>query len=147
MAISQCYWHLVVKNCNFTLLLISNGQEWQMHIATDIATEISTMRGHISRCNIIFKAHFAHHVFRCSAQLGQIYPPQLVGWIGQDNMWVQIFRSGTQRCVRYTPRTCQMKWPRSDVRWSNHIGYHIYPLPLGTLRWSDQDQIWYKVPT
>ena len=29
------YWHLVVKNGNFTLLLISSGQEWQFHIATD----------------------------------------------------------------------------------------------------------------
>ena len=36
MAISHCYWHLVVKNSNFTLLLTSCGQEWQFHIATDI---------------------------------------------------------------------------------------------------------------
>ena len=33
---SQCYWHLLVKNGNFTLLLTSTGQEWQFHIATDI---------------------------------------------------------------------------------------------------------------
>ena len=36
MAISHCYWHLVVKNGNFTLLLTSSGQKWQFHIATDI---------------------------------------------------------------------------------------------------------------
>ena len=36
MAISHCYWNLVVKNGNFTLLLTSSGQEWQFHIATDI---------------------------------------------------------------------------------------------------------------
>ena len=36
MAISHCYWHLVVKNGNFTLLLTSSGQEWQFHIATDV---------------------------------------------------------------------------------------------------------------
>ena len=36
MAISHCYWHLVVKNGNFTLLLTSSGQEWQFHIATDM---------------------------------------------------------------------------------------------------------------
>ena len=29
MAISHCYWHLVVKNGNFTLLLMSSDQEWQ----------------------------------------------------------------------------------------------------------------------
>ena len=36
MAISHCYWHLVVKNGNFTLLLTYSGQEWQFHIATDM---------------------------------------------------------------------------------------------------------------
>ena len=52
MAISHCYWHLLVmngnftlllmstvylvKNGNFTLLLKSSGQEWQFHIATDV---------------------------------------------------------------------------------------------------------------
>ena len=36
MAISHCYWHLVVKNDNFTLLLTSTGQESQFHIATEI---------------------------------------------------------------------------------------------------------------
>ena len=36
MAISHCYWHIVVKNGNFTLLLTSCGQEWQFHIATGI---------------------------------------------------------------------------------------------------------------
>ena len=40
------YWHLVVNNGNFTLLLTSTGQEWQFHIATDI--EWSTMA--ISHC-------------------------------------------------------------------------------------------------
>ena len=37
MTISHCYWHLVVKNDNFTLLLTSSGQEWEFHIATDIS--------------------------------------------------------------------------------------------------------------
>ena len=36
MAISHCYWHLVVKNGNFTLLLTSSDQEWQSHNATDV---------------------------------------------------------------------------------------------------------------
>ena len=36
MAISHCYWNLVVKNGNLTLLLTSSGQEWQFHMATDI---------------------------------------------------------------------------------------------------------------
>ena len=36
MAISHVYWHLLVKNGNFTLLLASSGQQWEFHIATDI---------------------------------------------------------------------------------------------------------------
>ena len=36
MAISCCYWYLLVNNGNFTLLLTSTGQQWQFHIATDI---------------------------------------------------------------------------------------------------------------
>ena len=49
MAISHCYWHVVVMNGYFTMVLISSGhklaiftvlltsssQEWQFHIATD----------------------------------------------------------------------------------------------------------------
>ena len=36
MAIWHCYWHLVVNNGNFILLLISSDQEWQFFIATDM---------------------------------------------------------------------------------------------------------------
>ena len=36
MAILYDYWHVVVKNGNFTSLLTSIAQEWQFHIATDI---------------------------------------------------------------------------------------------------------------
>ena len=36
MAISTLYWHLVVQNAYFILLLTYNSQEWQFHIATDI---------------------------------------------------------------------------------------------------------------
>ena len=35
MAISHYYWHLVVNNGNFTLLLTSSGQECLFHIPTD----------------------------------------------------------------------------------------------------------------
>ena len=37
MAISHCYWHLVVKNGNFTMLLTSSGQEWQL---TDLPQDL-----------------------------------------------------------------------------------------------------------
>ena len=31
MAILYCYYHVVLKNGNFTLLMASSGQEWQFH--------------------------------------------------------------------------------------------------------------------
>ena len=40
MAISHCYWHLVVKNGNFTLLLTSSGQEWHFSNKIDGKTFI-----------------------------------------------------------------------------------------------------------
>ena len=36
MAISHCYWHLVVNNGSLTYLLKSSGQEWQFQNAPDI---------------------------------------------------------------------------------------------------------------
>ena len=36
LMIHHCYWHLVVKNGNFSLLLTSSSQEGQFHIATGI---------------------------------------------------------------------------------------------------------------
>ena len=36
MAISHCYWHLVVQNGNLTCLLTFSGQEWQFHMTSDI---------------------------------------------------------------------------------------------------------------
>ena len=64
MAISHCYWHLVVKNGNFTLLLTSSGQEWQFHTFKNgyiamssgpewqchIATDVQWSRMAISHC-------------------------------------------------------------------------------------------------
>ena len=46
MVISHCYWHLMVNNGNFTLLLTSHRQQWQFHIATNI----SWSRMAISHC-------------------------------------------------------------------------------------------------
>ena len=36
IAISPCYWHLVVNNGNLTLLLTSTVQQWQFDIDTEI---------------------------------------------------------------------------------------------------------------
>ena len=46
MAISHCYWHLLVKIGNITLLLTYSGQQWQFHIATHVQKSRMT----ISHC-------------------------------------------------------------------------------------------------
>ena len=33
---SHCYWHLLVQNGTYALLLTSSHPEWQFHIATDL---------------------------------------------------------------------------------------------------------------
>ena len=55
MAISYCYWHLVVKNDNFTLLLTSSSQEWHLaDLPADLppspSTDIYWSRIAISHC-------------------------------------------------------------------------------------------------
>ena len=70
MAISHYYRHLVVKNGNFTLLLTSNGQEWQFtllqkcsgqewqfHIATDIQWSIMAI-SHYYRHLVVKNGNF-----------------------------------------------------------------------------------------
>ena len=52
----------------------------------------------------------------------------------------QVFRWNVQTF----PTTSQMKWPRSDVRWSTQISCQIYTPKMIT--WSDQDQMWDEVP-
>ena len=47
MAITHCYWHLVVKNGNFILLLTSSGQKWQSaDIPLDLLADLSPKMHH-----------------------------------------------------------------------------------------------------
>ena len=102
MAISHCYWYLVVKNANFTFLLTSSGHRMaKFHIAS----KISTIRAHICPgviCNIVVKASF----------------------------WqVSSLHMKCSTNVRYHPLAgiSQMNAnPRSDVRWSTQISCQIY---------------------
>ena len=85
MAISHCYWHLVVKNDNFTLLLTSSGQEWQFHIVS----EVQWSRVAISHCYwcLVVKNAISHCYWHLVVKNGnwqiypkicqQIYPPQM----------------------------------------------------------------------
>ena len=126
MAISHCYWHLVVKNGNFSLLLTSHDKEWQFHIATDIATEISTMRAYIFLVYyviLLLKLILAGHVCRWSAELSQIYPYNLSDEVTKIRCEMKY---PDRLSDIHPPWTCQTKWQRWDVRWSTQIGCQIY---------------------
>ena len=60
MAILYCYWHLVVKHCNFTLLLTCSSQQWQFappH-STDQRRERSL---HCSMLSLTLKGRYTPH--------------------------------------------------------------------------------------
>ena len=62
------YWCLVVKNCNFTLLVTSSGQEWQFHIASDIIV--------VKNGNFTLLVTSSCHEWQ--ARSWQIYPPMSI---------------------------------------------------------------------
>ena len=61
MAISHSYWHVVVKNGNFILLLTSSGLEWQFHIATDIWW----LRNWQISADILLQMHVGSYIKAC----------------------------------------------------------------------------------
>ena len=83
MVISHSYWHLVVKNCNFTLPLTYSGQEWQFHSCYwhlvvnkwqfHIATDIHWSRMAISHCYwqlVVNEWVISHYYFYLVVNIG-----------------------------------------------------------------------------
>ena len=101
MAIWHCYWHLVVKNGNFTLLLRSSGQEWQFHIATDI---------YWSRMVI---SHCYWHLLVKNGNFTLLLTSTGHKW--------QLARCTPRSASRSTPK-CIMGYMLSDV-FSSHFGF------------------------
>ena len=97
MAISHCYWHLVVQNANFTLLLTSSGQEWQFHIATDILWS----RMSISHCywHLVVKNDNLTLLLTSSGQEWQFH-------IATDIQWSRM------AIDRYNPRSASRSTPQ-----------------------------------
>ena len=147
MAISHCYWHLVVKNGNFKLLLTSSGQECQFNIATDISWSrmaISHCYWHCYWnfnheasylpdviCNIVVQAHFGRSSLQmqCSPQ-SDIPPPKYVRRIEQDEMWDEVHQISSQLYPpnlsdEVTKIRCEMKYPEmlSDIPPSPNIDF------------------------
>ena len=48
MAISHCYWHLVVKNSNLTLLLTSISQQWGVNFTLLMTSSCQECQFHIA---------------------------------------------------------------------------------------------------
>ena len=71
MAISHCYWHIVVKNGNITLLLTYSSQEWQFYTATDIHGS----RMAISHCywHLVVNDEYFTLLLTCSGQGWQFH--------------------------------------------------------------------------
>ena len=76
MEILHCYWHLQVTNGNFTLLLISSGQEWQFHTAT-ICWQFS---GHVKNGNftlhwhlVVWHQHISTDILSCRMAISHCY--------------------------------------------------------------------------
>ena len=114
MAIAYCYWHLVVKNVNFTLLLTCSCQEWQFHIATDIKWS----RMAIDRSTP--QMHHGIHIMGCIWQTFCLLQEK-VG----ISCYVSIIRVVNSQLVLYS-----------------HVRCNPPPHPQNTPKWELQFQIW-----
>ena len=74
------YWHLVVKNSNFTSLLTSCGQEWQIHITTDILwSRMAISQVYLTSCGQEMAiSHFYWHVHDQEWQFHIVYSHLMV---------------------------------------------------------------------
>ena len=126
MAISHCYWHLVVKNANFTLLLTSSGQEWQFYTATDILWSRMAI-SHCYRHLVVRNGNFTllltsswQLLFFATDHLHDkihfmIYQPQLHFWCSE-----------AQAISTISPKTCTLKLQllqntKRPTMWSGHV--------------------------
>ena len=58
MAIAHCYWHLVVKNGNCTLLMTSSGEEWQWgHSSFHVQTALLSFMNQLQIRSVYFERY------------------------------------------------------------------------------------------
>ena len=116
MAISHCYWHLVVKNGNFTLLLTSSGQEWQFHIITNFWCS----RMAISHCywHLVNKNGYLTLLLTSSQQEWQFH-------IATDIYWSEWqFHIATD--IKWSRMAISRSTPRSAGRSTLQMHHGIY---------------------
>ena len=67
MAISHYYWHLVVKNGNFTLLLTSSGQQWQFLVFKSKPRHVTPQIDHLGKSSPVLWV--STHIYRVSKEI------------------------------------------------------------------------------
>ena len=120
MAIWHCYWHLVVKNDNFTLLLTSIGQEWQLaDLLLDLLVDLppKCIMGYILWD--VFGSHFEFFKKR---------------W--QISFYFWIIRLVNSQLALYSHVRCNPPWhPQNTPKWQ---------LQISTMR-AYICQVWYVI--
>ena len=113
MAIWHGYWHQVVKNANFTLLLTAGGQEWQLNIATDIQCQE-------------WQFHIATDIYWSTMAISHCY------WASSGQEWQ--FHIATSSVVKNGNFTLLLtssgqQWQfhiATDIQWSTMAISHCY---------------------
>ena len=108
MAISHCYWHLVVKNGNFTLLLTSSGLKWQFQ-----RMAISHCYWHLSRMAI---SHCYWHLVVKNGNIPHCY------WhlVGKNGNFTMLLTSSGQEWQFHI--VTDIYWSRMAI---SHCFWHL----------------------
>ena len=124
MAISHCYWHLMVENGNLALLLTSSHQAWQFHTATDMKWSIMA----ISHCywHLVVKNSNITLLLTSSGQEWQFHISTDIKWSRMaisHCYWHQVVKNGNFKLL-LTSRG--QEWQLADLL---KICQQIYPPP------------------
>ena len=127
MAISHCYWYLVGKNSNLTLLLTSSHQEWQFHIATDIQWS----RMAISHCYwyLVVKNSNFTLLLSSSVQEWQFHIPTDLSWWRMTIShcyWHLVVMNGNFTLLLTSSGEDWQFYIATDMQWSRMAISHFY---------------------
>ena len=123
MAISHCYWHLVIKNGNFTLLLTFGGQEWQLYIATDIWWS----RMVISHCywHLVVKNGNFTLLMKSSGQEWPVHIAIEILWSGISTDILVFMNGNLIFLLTFGGQEWQL-YIATDIWWSRMVISHCY---------------------
>ena len=124
MALSHCYWHLVGKNGNFTLLVTSSGQEWQFHMTNASPSESRIDDLNTATPNLADKPTFANGPPKWIKIRWLEYCYTKLGRQTYFGKWTQLVLTSSGQDVfkfgRYTPRSAGKSTCLKILRSSGH---------------------------